>query len=552
MVFEPPAELHPYDQLVLEIMSNTWEPPDSPAREVATCADLLRTAARFAATKVHPYLMMGASMLLFILDPIIVTRVLRVLHCIDTRFGWRLKANVDFVCYDGEHSRAVAVASIALAIACASFCWRVFQVWWVFVRRAPRLGDSDDAQDEVEATAADAAPAATTREGGAGADEGSAAAARTSRIAARSKAALYELGLDRQSAIERCARCRDAGLPAPARNIELHIAEDAGDGKIVAFGNLVDAGVKPHLFWFLPLQSAVNSLLSVIEGVFGGSQAAAVEGAASAPFLAPALSVAVLLAFGAIAVALWPFRRRPRDAWKIYVLLGSVGVSVLSQSLSFALTLRTGGDSEESAAFETFCVGLAYAVVASCAALCAALVIAYFSALDVPRLVCKLLALVRASAAKFVRAKCSRPAAADGGAKVQGFELTPLPDVGGVASMETTNPLHGANEPLDDPRPFHERGPPLRFNPDDIYFPEPDGPAPNVGGVTLAADHASMETTNPLHRGNEPLDNPRPSHERAPPPRLTFSSRFVRLSRLSRARDRSPFSSDDTDTRELG
>jgi hypothetical protein len=278
----------------------------------------------------------------------------------------------------------------------------------------------------------------------------------------------------------------------------------------------------------------VNSLLSVIEGVFGGSQAAAVEGAASAPFLAPALSVAVLLAFGAIALALWPFRRVAQHAWKIYVLLGSVGVSVLSQSLSFALTLRTGDDSEESAAFETFCVGLAYVVVASCAALCAALVIAYFSALDVPRLVCKLLALVRASAAKFVRAKCSRLAAADDSAEGHGFELTPLPDdictfeaggpppnVGGVTSMETTNPLR-ANEPLDDPRSLPERGPPLRINPDDIYFPEPDGPPPNVDGATLAADQASTETTNPLHRAHEPLDDPRPSRERAPPPRLTF------------------------------
>jgi hypothetical protein len=543
MVFEPPAELHPFDQLVLEIMSNTWVPPDdSPAREVATCADLLRTAARLAATKVHPYSMMGSSMLLFILDPIIVTRVLRVLHCIETHFGWRLKANVDFVCYDSEHSRAVAVASIALAVACASFCWRVVQVWWVFVRRAPRrLGDSDGAQGEVDATTAGAAPAAESREEGAGAGELSAAAPRTSRIAARSKAALYELGLDWQSAIERFARCRDAGLPAPSRNVELRIVEDAADSKIVAFGNLVDAGVKPHLFWFLPLQSAVNSLLSVIDGVFGGSQASSVQGAASAPFLAPALSIVVLLAFGATAAALWPFRRRPRDAWKIYVLLGSVGVSLLSQSLSFALTLRTGSDSEESTAFGTFCVGLAYAVVASCAALCAALLIAYFSALEGPRLVCKLFALLRSSAVEFMRAKCYPPAAAYDGAEVRGFELAPLPDdiyspepngpppeVGGMtlaayqASMDTTNPLHRAHEPLDNPRPSHVRGPPLRFNPDDIYPPEPDGPPSNVGGVTLAADQASMDTTNPLHRAHEPLDNPSPSHERAPPPRLAL------------------------------
>ena len=80
--------------------------------------------------------------------------------------------------------------------------------------------------------------------------------------------------------------------------------------------------------------------------------------------------------------------------------------------------------------------------------------------------------------------------------------------MGGVTSVETTNPMH-ANEPLDDRRPFHERGPPLRFNPDDIYFPEPDGPPSNVGGVL------SVETTNPLH-AKEPLDDPRPSHERAP------------------------------------
>ena len=355
-------------------------------------------------------------------------------------------------------------------------------------------------------------------------DEVSAAAPRTdacaSRIAAQSTAALYELGLDRQSAIERCARRRDAELPAPARNIELHIAEGA-DGKIAAFGNLVDAAVKPHLFWFLPLQSAVTSVLGIIEGVFGGNQAFAGEGEASAPFLASALSIAVLLAFGAIATALWPFRRRPRDVWKIHVLLGSVGVSVLSQALSFALTLRTGGDSEESTAYETFCVGLAYAVVASCAALCAALITAYFSALDVPRLVCKLLAVLRSKAVEFVRSRCCPPAAVDDDAEVPGFELTPLPEdiyfpepdgpppnEGGVTSLETTNPLHGANEPLDDPRPFHERGPPLRFNPDDIYFPEPDGPSPNVGGVTRAAYNASLKTTNPLHGRNTPLHAP--------------------------------------------
>ena len=90
------------------------------------------------------------------------------------------------------------------------------------------------------------------------------------------------------------------------------------------------------------------------------------------------------------------------------------------------------------------------------------------------------------------------------------------------ASMDTTNPLHRAHEPLDNPRPSHVRGPPLRFNPDDIYLPEPDGPPSNVGGVTLAADQASMDTTNPLHRAHEPLDNPSPSHERAPPPRLAL------------------------------
>ena len=328
-------------------------------------ARVVRAVVLFVAEKAQPYAMMGASMLLSVVDPIVFSRAHSILHCISTPYGWRLKANADFVCYEDEHSKALVLAIATIAIACASFCWRVLLTWWVFMRRAPsvearapsgeggEVGDGDDA--EVEEDANEAALPAPRK---------------------KCEDALYQVGLD-----PHCMRCRAGVVPeSKALNVVFHLTKNA-DGKVEAFGNLVDGSVKPHLYWFLLLQSAVNSALGLIGGIFGGNQAV---GAAAGAFLAAALSIAVLVGFGTIAMAILPFRSRIRDQWKTYVLIGTVSVASLSQALAFFLSLRTGVHSE---AYEIFCLRLAYVVVTGCAVLCASLVCSYFSALGVHQLV---------------------------------------------------------------------------------------------------------------------------------------------------------------------
>ena len=175
------------------------------------------------------------------------------------------------------------------------------------------------------------------------------------------------------------------------------MSRDDVDGARIAFSALLDADVKPHVYWFALLQSAVNSAMSVVVGVFGGTHAAGLTRSVAAHFLAAALSIALLAGCAAVAIAVRPHRNRARDAWKFWALLGSVVVASLSQLLSFTLALRTGNDSDS---FKGFCAALAFVVVISCACLFVALFVAYARALGSFDIVRVLLVRARTACAR--------------------------------------------------------------------------------------------------------------------------------------------------------
>ena len=188
----------------------------------------LQKLVRFVATKAHPTMMLGSSLLISMLEPVVVTRAHRVLHCIKTPLGYRLKENADMVCYNSEHNDAVWVAYASLALAAATFLWMLVQPWWLFARQQPQQGTDEEAERRGEGEA--------EREGN------------TAReVAARCDGAMFQVGLDRQSMLHQWCCChRDRfTLPIRNRNAELNLERiEVLDGKFLAFGNVIDAEVR--------------------------------------------------------------------------------------------------------------------------------------------------------------------------------------------------------------------------------------------------------------------------------------------------------------------
>ena len=318
---------------------------------------------RFAATKAHPSMMLGSSLLISMLEPIVVTRAHRVLHCIKTSVGYRLKENADLVCYNTEHNNAVRMASVSLTVAAATFLWTVGQTWWLFARRQPQIAGEE--ATGVEVSEADRMDNAEREAAG------------------RCGDAMFQLGLDRNSMLHHWCCChRDRfTLPIRSHNAELNVERSNElDGKIVSFGNVIDAESRPHLFWFQSLQSLVSCCLVLIAGVFGGTHAAGLKRSKFAQILTSASSIVLLMSYGAIARSVKPFRNRARDSWKLHALLFTVCVAAFSKLLALALALRTAAT---SAAYDEFVIYLALALVVVCVALCATIIISYLRALGV-------------------------------------------------------------------------------------------------------------------------------------------------------------------------
>lgn len=311
--------------------------------------------------------MLGCSNLLSILDPVLVSRAHRVLHCIETpNFGWRLKENADVVCFEDEHNKAMTVTFVALTIGSLAFLWTIILPYGLFVCRPPSVA--------VGTIAVAPTPTEVT-------DQINAEAA------GKVRAALYQVGLDRPLQIL-CCKCTRNAPQIRVRNVEMHIAAmDDVDGTLIAFGSSLDADLKPHAYWFGPLQVAVSALLGVFVGVFGGSHAAGLVRSKTAHFFAGAFSITLLVAFATIAVAVHPFRPRSRDSWKLYGLVGSVSVASLSEVLAFMLSLRTR---PESVVYSEICMLFGGFVVLSCVLLFVMLISAYLVAMRVPHSIVEL------------------------------------------------------------------------------------------------------------------------------------------------------------------
>ena len=249
----------------------------------------------------------------------------------------------------------------SLAIGGVAFVWTIVLPYCLFFCRAP-AGGGARAQAEVEGDAEEAA-------------------------AGKVRAALFQVGLDPQTWLHRC-KCSRRAPQVRVRNVQLHMQSiDDVDGTRIAFGNLLDADVQPHAFWFAPLQCAVSALLGLIVGLFGGTHAAGIERSKAAQFFASAFSIVLLIAFATLAVIVRPFRQRARDSWKIYGLVGSVIVASLSEALAFALSLRTGTESD---AYGDFCTLFGGLVVLCCVMLFTLLGVAYLVAMNVPLICCEL------------------------------------------------------------------------------------------------------------------------------------------------------------------
>ena len=294
---------------------------------------------RFFAEKVHPYCQMGLSCVLSMLDPILVSRAHRVLHCVETPLGWRLKENAAMECYKGEHQKAVNIANVAVVIGGAAFLWSMFLPWWLFFRRAPSVQVLVDGEEQRIPVDDDARIAAAD-------DEEEPAVGKVSSfwIKVRDGAVdfLYQLNLNpcTQPICARC-KCKKSARHAQTRNVELNLARmDSIDGGLIAFGAAFDADVKPETFWFNPLTTLVSTSLGLITGLFGGTTKATDNLAVAV------LSVIILAAFAATAISTWPFRNRPRDSFKGPALIGSCCVASLAKVLEFMLSLRTGNDSD--------------------------------------------------------------------------------------------------------------------------------------------------------------------------------------------------------------
>ena len=269
---------------------------------------------------------------------------------------------------------------LSAAVGTLAFVWMVVLPWLLFVRRAPLQPHPSERETQRSSNVEDGSSA----EGGdvdEGCSKGEVMAHNSDGANKTEKCidALYQLGLDPQSAMHRLKCGRGPPPFVHQRNIALHLARDDNvDRVLVAFGPLLDADVKPHLYWFGALQSIVSTLTIMITGVFGGSHAAGLERSDVAHFLTSASTISVLVCFAAITITVRPYRNRSRDKWKFWGLLSSIFVASLSQATAFALAIRTENDTK---AYSTFCTVLASAVVVSGACLFVILVVSYANAL---------------------------------------------------------------------------------------------------------------------------------------------------------------------------
>ena len=219
--------------------------------------------------------------------------------------GYRLKQNADLICYEpgGDHEKAVQLAMVSLGVGGLGFAWLLFQPWWLFTRRAPKL--KVDAHSDVKldammildgATEGDADVDAGVLDGDANGeaplgdvlglvdglvdgvddigvaeeevqlpvdDEPEHDTPEVATMSSRFANAMHQVGLDpRTRSCNRCcrkfcARCC-AKKTSKERNIYLHTKHfDDTDGVLIAFAAVFDSDIKPHVFWFGHLQGTL-------------------------------------------------------------------------------------------------------------------------------------------------------------------------------------------------------------------------------------------------------------------------------------------------------
>ena len=211
---------------------------------------------RWFARKGHPLAMSTVASLLSMLDPILVSRAHRVLHCIDTPTGWRLKENADLLCYEpgGDHEKIVYFAIIACTIGFAGFVWMVVQPWSRFVRRPPPSTEAAEAADAIVLARREAAAALDggkvpppAEEGAPDADHSQEFLLEIEYAEERAEAspcanALNQVGLDpRGRSCNRVCRRFNCGGVAQTRprNLKLHFDTfDQFDGTVLTLGSL--------------------------------------------------------------------------------------------------------------------------------------------------------------------------------------------------------------------------------------------------------------------------------------------------------------------------
>ena len=442
---------------------------------------------RWFARTGHPLAMSTVASLLSMLDPVLVTRAHRVLHCIKTPTGLRLKENADLLCNTPDHEKIVLVAIIGCVMGLAGFVWISLQPWYRFVRRPPPLTEAAVAADAIVLADREAAAAALDGDAiipDAVVHHSQEFLLEIKNAEERAEAspcinALYQVGLDPRgrSCNRVCRRCNCGGVAQTRpRNLMLHLDTfDAFDG-IDAFG-FFDADIRPYVFWFAPLQGLVSSALGLLAGIFGGSHAAGLVRSKTAHLLGGSTSIALLLALGGIAFLVWPYRGRKQDScvfvcfspssvaflflslillrflfltlsplltllgrWKTAGLFGTIIVACLFEALSFAMSMRTRTD---SVAYSVFIEHFSTLVAVCCVGNFVSLGVAYISKLGVGRALLRILesAAVRLKPA-IVRCwhVCTEKCVRAGNDDVDVLEMVET----GAIGHERENPFYGA------------------------------------------------------------------------------------------------------------